>query len=153
MKLRSIALAIALFAGISAYAQDEKKTLDNVANVNANQAEFKFEEEEYSFGNITQGESVTHEYKFTNIGNEPLIITNAQGSCGCTVPLYSKEPIMKGQSGTIKVTFNSTGKLGIQDKTVTITSNAKQNPMVLHIKGTVEKPVSQPAVDQVAPKK
>ena len=60
-------------------------------------------------------------------------------SCGCTVPQWPKEPIMKGQSGTIKVTFNSTGKLGVQDRTVTITSNAKQNPMVLHLKGTVDK--------------
>ena len=95
--------------------------------------------EEFSFGTIKQGESVTGEFKFTNIGNEPLIITNAEGSCGCTVPIFPKEPIMKNQSAVIKVTFNSTGKFGIQDKTVTITSNAVQNPMVLHVKGIVEK--------------
>ena len=67
------------------------------------------------------------------------MISKAEGSCGCTVPIWPKEPIMKGQQGTIKVTFNSAGKMGVQDKTVTLTSNAQQNPIVLHMKGTVEK--------------
>ena len=87
-----------------------------------------------------QGESVTYDFKFTNTGSEPLIISKAEGSCGCTVPIWPKEPIMKGQTAGVKVTFNSTGKLGVQDKTVTLTSNAATNPMIIHIKGTVEKP-------------
>lgn len=138
MKIKSLLLA--LFIGLTTvgYAQ-EKKTLDNVAN-DPNQADFKFETEEHNFGKITQGESVTYEFKFTNTGSEPLIISKAEGSCGCTVPIWPKEPVMKGQQSTIKVTFNSAGKMGVQDKTVTLTSNAKQNPVVLHMKGTVEKP-------------
>ena len=146
MKIKTILAVATIFVSSFAFAQ-EKKTLDNVGNANPNQAEFKFEGEEFNFGTITQGESVTHEFNFTNTGNEPLIISKAQGSCGCTVPVYPKEPIMKGQTATIKVTFNSTGKLGIQDKTVTITSNAKQNPMVLHVKGSIEKPADPPATD------
>lgn len=111
----------------------------------ASNAEMVFEAEEFNFGTIKQGESVTHEFSFTNSGKDDLIITNAQGSCGCTVPQYPKEAIQKGGKGTIKVTFNSAGKMGMQDKTVTITSNAKNSPRILHLKGTVEAaPAVQP---------
>lgn len=138
MKIKILIATFILTASIHSFAQ-EKKTLDNLSSQNNAQAEFKFESEDFNFGNIKQGESVTGEFKFTNIGNEPLIIKSAEGSCGCTVPVFPKEPIMKNQSATIKVTFNSTGKFGIQDKTVTITSNAVQNPMILHVKGIIEK--------------
>lgn len=145
MKTKLILLFCATFLSLNSIAQDqEKKVLDNVVNENANQAAFNFKTDEHNFGTITQGESSTYEFEFTNDGKEPLIISNAQGSCGCTVPIYPKEPIMSGQTAKIKVTFNSTGKLGVQDKTVTLTSNAKQNPMVLHMKGIVEKP-AEPA--------
>ena len=108
--------------------------------VNPNAPDFKFSEEEFNFGTIKQGESVTREFTFTNTGKEDLIISNAQGSCGCTVPIWPKEPLKKGAKNVIKVTFNSAGKMGMQDKTVTITSNAKNSPKVLHLKGTVEQP-------------
>ena len=140
MKLKSLLLISGLLISTVTFAQEEKKQLDNIGNQDNNQAEFKFDKEEFNFGTIKQGESVTTDFSFTNVGNEPLIITNAEGSCGCTVPIFPKEPILKNQTSKIKVTFNSTGKFGIQDKTVTITSNAVQSPMVLHIKGTVEKP-------------
>ena len=74
-----------------------------------------------------------------------MIITNAQGSCGCTVPEWPKEPIKKGEAGKIHVTFNSAGKMGLQDKTITITSNAKTSPVVLHIKGNIEAAATQEA--------
>lgn len=147
MKIKSLILCSFILCGLQSIAQ-EKQVLNNIGNDNPNQASFKFESEEYDFGTITQGESVTYEFKFTNTGNEPLIISKAEGSCGCTVPTYPKEPIMKNQSGFIKVTFNSTGKSGVQDKTVTLTSNASQNPMIIHIKGTVEKPIEQPVSDK-----
>ncbi len=147
MKLRSTLFILLLLSTFGGFAQEEKKVLSNIGNDDVNQASFKFETEEHNFGTITQGESVTYEFKFSNTGNEPIIITKAEGSCGCTVPVYPKEPIMKGQTSVIKVTFNSAGKMGVQDKTVTLTSNAKQNPMIIHMKGTVEKPIEQPAVD------
>lgn len=92
---------------------------------------------EYNYGTIKQGESVTHEFKFKNTGKEPLIINTAVGSCGCTVPDYPKEPIKPNGTGVIKVTFNSTGKMGAQDKTVTLTYDTDKQ-IVLHIKGNVE---------------
>ena len=150
MKIKTLILLAFIFSGINSFAQ-EKKVLNNIGNDNDNQASFKFEKDEIDFGTIEQGESTTHEFKFTNTGSEPLIISKAEGSCGCTVPIFPKEPIMKNQTSTIKVTFNSTGKSGIQDKTVTITSNAKQNPMIIHIKGTVLKQAEQPSTDK--PKK
>ncbi len=150
MKIKTLILIAFIFSGINSFAQ-EKKVLNNIGNDNDNQASFKFEKEEFDFGTIEQGESTTHEFKFINTGSEPLIISKAEGSCGCTVPIFPKEPILKNQTATIKVTFNSTGKFGIQDKTVTITSNAKQNPMIIHIKGTVLKQTEQPSTDK--PKK
>ncbi|MFN8153523.1 MAG: DUF1573 domain-containing protein [Bacteroidia bacterium] len=112
---------------------------------NKNAPEMVFDVLEFNFGTIKQGESVTHEFTFVNNGKEDLVITNAQGSCGCTVPQYPKEAIAKGAKGVIKVTFNSAGKMGLQDKTVTLTSNAKNSPIILHLKGTVEAPAPQPA--------
>jgi hypothetical protein len=103
-------------------------------------AVFKFDVEEVNFGTITQGDTVHKSFAFMNAGKQPLIITEAHGSCGCTQPKFAKDPIKKGEKSTIEVTFNSTGKMGVQDKTITITSNAKGGQKVLHLKGTVEAP-------------
>lgn len=112
---------------------------------NPNQANFKFEKDTMNFGTIKQGEVVNYEFKFTNTGKEPLIITEAHGSCGCTVPEYPKEPIKPGGKGVIKVTFNSAGKSSMQIKTVTLSSNAKGGPKVLYVKGNVEVKTETPA--------
>lgn len=104
----------------------------------------KFDELDHNFGTIKQGESVTYIFKFKNTGKEPLIINTAVGSCGCTVPEYPKEPIRPNGNGEIKVTFNSTGKSGPQDKTVTITYDTDKT-VVLHMRGTVEVPAPAPA--------
>src|SRR5262245_44692058 len=115
--MKKILLALLVAAAGSVTAQEKAAA---PAPENKNLPEFKFEVEEYNFGTVKQGESVTYEFKFTNTGKEPLIITNASGSCGCTVPEWPKEPLKKGDKSSIKVTFNSTGKFGMQDKTVTI---------------------------------
>jgi len=148
MKPLQILFAAFLLSATVSFAQEEKKQLSNIGNENTAQGEFKFKEDEYNFGKLKQGDVATHEFEFTNVGNEPIIISSAQGSCGCTVPVWPKEPITKGQKSTIKVTFNSAGKEGTIDKTVTITSNAKQGSYVIHMKGNVEKPVEQPAVQE-----
>jgi hypothetical protein len=144
MKKNILSIAFVVFAAVASYAQD-KPALSNVGNDNPSQAAFKFNEEEFNFGTILQGAKVQHDFEFTNTGKDPLIISNAAGSCGCTVPEWPKEPIASGAKGVIKVTFDSAGKQGVQDKTVTLQSNAKQNPLVLHLKGNVDKPVEQPA--------
>jgi hypothetical protein len=146
MKKKILSLTLLLFSSAVLLAQD-KPSLSNVGNDNSNQASFKFNEEEFNFGTIKQGESIQHDFEFTNTGKAPLIITNASGSCGCTVPEWPKEPIAPGAKSVIKVTFNSAGKQGVQDKTVTLQSNAQQNPMVLHLKGNVDRAVEQPAIE------
>lgn len=96
-----------------------------------------FESGMYNFGKIVHGEKVHHEYKFTNTGKTPLIITNATATCGCTIPEPPKEPIKPGASGVIKVEFNSEGKMGMQDKIITITSNGNPSTSELHLIGEV----------------
>lgn len=97
----------------------------------------KFDEMSYNFGTITAGEKVRHVYKFTNSGNEPLIISNAKGSCGCTVPQWPQEPIAPGDEGEIVVEYNSKGKSGNETKTVTITANTEPAVTKLTIAGVV----------------
>jgi hypothetical protein len=103
----------------------------------------EFEEEVFDYGEIMEGEKVTHVYKFKNTGNEPLVISNAKGSCGCTVPDWPKAPIAAGESGEIKVVFDSKGKGKVggspQSKRVTITANTDPVNSYLTIKGTVNK--------------
>lgn len=98
----------------------------------------KFDEMSYDWGKIKEGEKMTHIFKFKNTGNNDLIISDARGSCGCTVPEWPKEPIKAGKSGEIKVVFDSDHKSGTQSKTVTITANTEPSNVVLMIKGNVE---------------
>tara|TARA_R110001592_G_scaffold263771_1_gene529135 strand:- start:1474 stop:1968 length:495 start_codon:yes stop_codon:yes gene_type:complete len=102
-----------------------------------NQPFFEFVEEVIDFGTITQGEIVAKTFKFRNVGKSNLVISSAQGSCGCTVPVWPKEPIKPGEDGTIEVTFNSNGKQGLQNKTITLVANTVPNTKVLAIKGEV----------------
>lgn len=98
-------------------------------------ASFNWKKTTHDFQKIQQGVPVTAEFEFTNIGDTPLMITQAKGSCGCTVPSYPKEPIAPGQTGIIKAQFNA-ASVGVFNKTVTITANTGQ-PAVLTIKGEV----------------
>ncbi|MBV6439123.1 MAG: DUF1573 domain-containing protein [Haliscomenobacteraceae bacterium CHB4] len=97
----------------------------------------EYENPKYNFGVVDEGEVVTHVYKFKNTGKEPLIISNAKGSCGCTVPTWPKEPIPPGGSGELKVEFNSKGKPGPQSKRVTVTANTTPTETFLEIAGEV----------------
>lgn len=142
--LLTLGIVAAFFAVNAQTAPTTTQTPSTQTAPNPNAPSFKFEKEEYNFGTIKQGEIVNYEFKFKNVGKEPLIISEAHGSCGCTVPNYPKEPIKPGESAVIKVTFNSAGKSAMQDKTVTLTSNAKEGQKILHLKGTVEvKPVEE----------
>ncbi|WP_395808769.1 DUF1573 domain-containing protein [Daejeonella sp.] len=127
-KLIILCSVVFLFASVTAFKVEEK-------------AEFKFEKETHDFGKIPQGKPVSVEFKFTNTGNEPLIITNIESVCGCTVPKYTNTPILKGQSGTITVTYNAAA-LAPFSKGLTIRSNAKTPIKVIYIKGEV---VASPA--------
>lgn len=108
------------------------------ASQNRAKTSLKFDKVEHDFGTIKQGDSVECVFKVTNTGNEPLVLENAQGSCGCTVPDYPKDPIAPGDTRDIKVKFNSAGKKDSQSKTVTITANTEPIQSVLTIKSFVK---------------
>jgi hypothetical protein len=97
----------------------------------------KFDELSYDWGTIDEGKKMEHIFKFKNTGSNDMIISDAHGSCGCTVPEWPKEPIKPGKSSQIKVIFDSKGKAGDQSKSVTITANTEPTNMVLMIKGKV----------------
>jgi len=108
--------------------------------------EFLFEAESHDFGTVAEGTQATYEFKFTNTGKEPLIISNVQASCGCTTPKWTNEPVAPGKTGVITAMYNSSGRPGPFTKSITVTSNAKSTPKVLTINGVVEaKPVEQPS--------
>ena len=85
-----------------------------------------FKENSKDFGDITQGQQVAHTFVLTYTGKQPLIISNVAATCGCTVPSWPKEPVAPGKSAEIKVSFNSTGKVGKQNSVVRIYSNASE---------------------------
>lgn len=103
----------------------------------------QFEETTYNFGTVKDGDKVKHIYKFKNTGKAPLIISDAKGSCGCTVPDWPREPIAPGKSGEIKVEFDSKNKGteegSNQSKRVTITANTDPVQTYLNITGIVKK--------------
>jgi hypothetical protein len=104
---------------------------------------FAFTEEVHDFGKIIEGESVSYDFKFKNSGKSDLLISDVSTSCGCTVPVYTKEPIRPGQSGDIKVTFSSAGKRGFQSKNIVIVANTQPNTTQLRIKAQVVSPGSE----------
>jgi len=105
-----------------------------------------FAETEFDFGTINEGDVVEHTFTFTNTGKAPLVIVNAKGSCGCTVPEWPKEPIAPGATGSMLVKFNSNGKPNAQNKQVTITANTEAGKETLKIKAMVT-PKAKPATD------
>lgn len=108
-----------------------------------------FSETEFDFGTVNEGEKVSHTYTFTNTGNEPLILSNAKGSCGCTVPSWPREPIAPGATGEITVEFNSKNKKGKRNQKVTITANTNPPQSFIYLKGDVTPAAgAAPAVTQ-----
>ena len=105
----------------------------------------QYEHTDYDFGSAKEGDKVKHTYKFKNTGSEPLIISSAKGSCGCTVPKWPSEPIAPGATGQIDVEFDSKGKPGKQTKRVTVTANTVPAQTFLNITGNVEKDPNAPA--------
>jgi hypothetical protein len=149
MMKKIITLSIALLAFTFSNAQETtkitKKTTTKTTTKNSKVALPKvegagmvFASETIDYGTVAANSDGKREFIFTNNGNKPLIITNASGSCGCTVPSYSKEPIAPGAKGVIGVKYDTSRAGQPFTKTVTITSNAAGSPSkVLTIKGTV----------------
>lgn len=111
-----------------------------------------FDKTSHDFGTITEGEKVTTTFGFTNTGDADLIIVDARGSCGCTVPQYPKNtPIAPGETGSIVVSFDSSNKPGVQQKSVTLSANTASGREMLRIKSNVTPdPVKQQQRDAQA---
>lgn len=146
-----IKLVLLLFIGalMSCKDQNDKEVNSDSVNVSATANGEKsntklpviiFEKELHDFGKITQGEKVSYSFKFKNEGQTDLLISSAKGSCGCTVPQYPKDPVKSGAEGVIDVVFDSEGKSGIVEKTVTLVTNAEPNTRVLTIKTEIVVP-------------
>jgi Protein of unknown function (DUF1573) len=100
---------------------------------------FKFKHgDTHDFGEVPEGPDAEYEFEFKNEGKKPLVISEAHGSCGCTVPEWSKEPVMPGKKSAIKVKYHTQGRVGPIHKDVFIKSNAEPDTYVLHITGTVK---------------
>lgn len=124
-------------------AQTTEQTETTKQTTNEQGAKIEFESETIDYGTIENGADGNREFKFTNTGDAPLVISNAKGSCGCTVPTWPRTPIAPGASDVIKVRY-ATNRTGGFSKTVTLTTNAVNSPSVrLRIKGTVKPKVKE----------
>ena len=124
---------------------DNSKVVRNPVNAEGpidtvNVAKMVFDEEEFNYGTVKQGDVVQHSFSFTNTGKVPLIISNARSTCGCTVPEKPDGPIAPGEKGVIKVKFNTRGKSNRQEKPIIITANTYPKETKTYIKGFVEVP-------------
>jgi hypothetical protein len=165
MKKVFIALLCLSMGAVAANAQDKKtpppapapaaapqQAAPTAPPVDPDAGEFKFKEETHDFGEIPEGPLGETDFEFKNTGKKPILISDAHGSCGCTVPTWPKEPILPGKKGVIHVAYTTNGRQGPIMKEVTINSNAKQSPMVLHIRGTVKpKPAAPATTSTVTP--
>lgn len=144
--LTSAAIGIIVFASNA-----QTATLSAAGTTqNPNAPEIVFEKEIVDYGTVKYDSDGTREFKFKNTGKEPLIIYSATGSCGCTVPTAPKEPIKPGDSGVIKVHYD-TKRVGSFEKSITVSSNAKTPSKILKVKGTVE-PAPNPPATTTSPK-
>jgi len=123
---------------VSANIQEDFSSLTPSERSNAPSIEF--ENKTFNFSKLAQGENVEHEYSFKNTGKSDLLIRKVRASCGCTAIITDKKVIPAGEEGSIKVNFNSKGKMGNQNKTVTVITNDPDHPReILWIRGEVVK--------------
>ena len=139
--MKKIFLAIAFIGGFM-ISQAQTKAPNEKQTVNGPKMEFKTSVMDY--GLIEHNSDGNREFILTNTGNAPLIISNAKGSCGCTVPTWPKAPIAPGESASIGVKY-STNRIGKFTKTITLTTNTEEKTKILTIKGEVKKPLEAPA--------
>ena len=114
------------------------------------QAKISFNQPRHDFGYVSEGTKAKHIFEFTNSGNDTLVISRVQPSCGCTSPNWSKEPVLPGQTGKIEVIYNSKNRLGEFTKSIKVYSNASNETSPLKITGVVASPVKTIAPDSIA---
>jgi hypothetical protein len=134
---KALVLALSLtLAGFAAQAQTAAVKPAN-AQEKPNGAQITFLESKYNFGKIHQNDVVEHTFKFKNTGTAPLVISNIGTSCGCTTPDWTKEPVAPGKTGSITAKFNSAGKMGMQNKVLTVESNSVSGSTMVSLEGEV----------------
>lgn len=151
--MKSFMFVFLLTALASSVAFSQTMTAKDSLKAKKNAPFILLEKTTHDFGTIPYNGDGTFEFKFKNSGKTPLIISNCQASCGCTVPEWPKDPIAKNGTGSIKVKYATT-RVGPFTKTVTVTSNGSNSPVVLTIKGTVEKAPEEktvPTKDETIP--
>ena len=134
-----LAVSGVLFSACNSGNSGSKTDSAKAGPVASSGPKFKFENDTHDFGKIKQGDKITYNFNFVNVGKSPLIISNVVASCGCTQPQWPKTPVKPGQGGQIIVTYNSTGHTGLQDKMITITANTDTAQSTLHLVGEVLK--------------
>lgn len=153
--MKRILSALAFAALVSACATAQTAAPAQVVGVATEKAKIggpvmTFEKTEMDYGTITQGADPLRRFKFKNTGTEPLVIKNARGSCGCTVPSFKKEPIAPGETSEIEVRYD-TQRIGEFQKSITIETNEGEQPRMLMIKGKVNEKVVEAGVPANAP--
>lgn len=138
-----------LAATFGVFAQQDAAAAQQAPAPDPNAPTMTFAKDAIDYGTIKQDADGNRVFTFTNDGKTPIVISEAHGSCGCTVPTYPKEPIMPGQKAEIKVHYD-THRVGPFSKSVTVNSNAKNSPVVLRISGTVEAPATVPTATEPA---
>lgn len=143
-------ISLVLFLNSCNQTPKSKITAEDIKAIEAQQVlsgklpKIELDKIEHNFGNINEGDVVETEFMVKNVGESDLLIANAKGSCGCTVPVWPKEPIAPGESAPIKVSFNSNGKPGNQSKTVTLTTNTENGRETFTIRATVTPKAGEP---------
>ncbi len=101
------------------------------------QGALNFKQEKHDFGTIKEGDVAVYNFEFTNTGKTPVVISNVQPSCGCTIPQWPKQPIQPGKTGTVTASYSSKGRVGNFNKTITVINNGEVSQIVLSIQGSV----------------
>ena len=125
------------FALTTIYAQGPDTDAETV-----NGPQINFAKSKHDFGEVNQGEKVQYDFLYVNTGSGPLVISDVKTTCGCTAPNWSREALAPGDSAKLKVVFSSVGKRGMQNKVITIYSNAVNNPERVTLTGNVLMPAS-----------
>ena len=147
MKTLKLIFALILVTGFSMNAQTKKPAAaaqesTSGKGVKKDGPSISFEKDEYDFGKIEKGNIAKYQFKFTNTGKAPLVISNVRPSCGCTTPSWSKEPVAPGGTGYIEAAYNSNSGHGTFTKSITVTTNIPDQSKVLYIKGEVITPLA-----------
>ena len=134
MKKIALLLAVVFFTSV-AYSQEQEK-VNQTTEQSSNGPEIAFDKTTHQYGTVYKEGDGNCEFKFTNTGKEPLVLSTVRSSCGCTVPKWPREPIMPGKSSVISVKYD-TRRMGTINKSITVLSNAKTSSVILSIKGKI----------------